>query len=224
MPANFVPTASDYLRFLPEIVLSVFGIAVMLLEAVSKGKRGYLGSVALAGIAVAFIANIAAYSDPGFAFQHMMVVDAYATFFRGLVLVVGALCILASISYLDRERAQGGEYYALILFSLVGQCALATASDLIMVFIGLEISSIATYILAGYLRDDRRNNESALKYFLLGSFATGFLLYGIAWIFGMVGTTNLDSIRAALDPAIVSSQCRAGGGCGGCADFRRPGF
>ncbi len=199
MPTNFVPTSADYLRFLPEIILTIAGIAVMMLEAVSKGKRAYLGFVALAGIVAAFAANIAAYGDPGFAFQRMMVVDAYATFFRGLVLVVGALCILASVSYLDREKAQGGEYYSLILFSLVGQCTLATASDLIMVFIGLEISSIATYILAGYFRDDRRNNESALKYFLLGSFATAFLLYGIAWIFGMVGSTNLEVIRASLE-------------------------
>ena len=208
MSASFVPTASDYLRYLPEIVLTVSGIAVMMLEAVAKGKRTYLAYVALLGIALAFIANMSAYGDLGSAFQHMIVVDAYATFFRGLVLVVGALCILASISYLDQENSQGGEYYALILFSLVGQCTLVTAADLIMVFIGLEISSIATYILAGYLRDDRRNNESALKYFLLGSFATAFLLYGVAWIYGMVGSTNLDAIRIALetnirDPRIV---------------------
>ena len=129
---------------------------------------------------------------PAQAFQNMITVDAYGTFFRGLVLVVGFLCILMSFSYLKREKAQTGEYYALILFSLVGQCVLATANDLIMVFIGLEISSIATYILAGFLRDDRRNNEAALKYFLLGSFATAFLLYGIAWIYGIAGSTNLD--------------------------------
>jgi NADH-quinone oxidoreductase subunit N len=202
MPANFVPSATDYFRFLPEIILTVFGIAVMMLEAVAKGKRAYLGWLALVSLGLAFIANVAAYSNRGFAFQNMMVVDAYAIFFRALVLVVGALCILASISYLDREKAQGGEYYALILFSLVGQCALATASDLIMVFIGLEISSIATYILAGYLRDDRRNNEAALKYFLLGSFATAFLLYGIAWVFGMLGTTNLDAIQVSLEADI----------------------
>ncbi len=129
----------------------------------------------------------------------MIVNDGYGTFFRGLVLVVGFLCILTSFSYLEREGAQGGEYYALILFSLVGQCILATSTDLIMVFIGLEISSIATYVLAGFLRDDRRNNESALKYFLLGSFATAFLLYGIAWIYGSVGSTNFDEIRRVLD-------------------------
>ncbi len=200
MLGNFQPHLVEYLRFLPEILLTLFGIAIMLLEAVStSGSRRHIGAVSLVGIAAAFVANIWAYSQHGAAFQDMIVNDGYGTFFRGLVLVVGFLCILTSFSYLEREGAQGGEYYALILFSLVGQCILATSTDLIMVFIGLEISSIATYILAGYLRDDRRNNESALKYFLLGSFATAFLLYGIAWIYGSVGSTNLDEIRRVLD-------------------------
>jgi NADH-quinone oxidoreductase subunit N len=199
MLGNFQPHASEYLRFLPEILLSVFGIAIMMLEAVSRGKRTYLGVLSLIGIAAAFAANVWAYGNPGSAFQSMIVIDGYGVFFRGLVLVVGLLCVLASFSYLDRERAQSGEYYALILFSLVGQCILATASNLIMVFIGLEISSIATYVLAGFFRDDRRNNEAALKYFLLGSFATAFLLYGIAWIYGLTGSTNLDEIRHVLD-------------------------
>ncbi len=199
MLGNFQPHASDYLRFLPEILLSVFGVVIMLLEAVARGKRTYLGVLSLVAIAIAFAANMWAATNPGPAFQNMIAVDGYGTFFRGLVLVVAFLCILASLSYLEREGAQTGEYYALILFSLVGQCILVTASDLIMVFIGLEISSIATYVLAGFLRDDRRNNESALKYFLLGSFATAFLLYGIAWTYGLLGSTNLDEIRHLLD-------------------------
>ncbi len=199
MPADLIPSSAEYLRFLPEILLSVFGIVIMMLEAVSHGKRTYLGVIALAGLVAAFIANTPLVSTPGPAFHDMIAVDGYGSFFRGVVLVVGFLCILSSFSYLEREGAQTGEYYALILFSIVGQCILATASDLIMVFIGLEISSIATYILAGFLRDDRRNNESALKYFLLGSFATAFLLYGIAWIFGLTGSTNLDVIQHALE-------------------------
>src|ERR1035441_4188009 len=171
----------------------------MMLEAVtSERQKASLGSLALVGIALAFAGNIVAYGDGGPAFQNMIMIDSYGTFFRGLILVVGFLCILTSFSYLAREGAQSGEYYALILFSMVGQCILATASDLIMVFIGLEISSIATYILAGYLRDDRRNNESALKYFLLGSFATAFLLYGIAWIYGLSGSTKLADIQLFL--------------------------
>ena len=111
---------------------------------------------------------------------------------------VGILVVFSSIEYLKRENSPGGEFYALILFSIVGQCVMASANELIMIFIGLEISSIASYILAGYLRDDTRNNESALKYFLLGSFATAFLLYGVAWIYGITGSTNLIEIRRAL--------------------------
>lgn len=199
MLGDFQPHAIEYLRFLPEILLSVFGIIIMMLEAVARGKRTYMGVLAIVAIVAAFVANIFAYSNAGPAFQDMIVVDGYGAFFRGLVLIVGFLCVLASFSYLEREGVQSGEYYALILFSLVGQCILSTATNLIMVFIGLEISSIATYILAGFLRDDRRNSESALKYFLLGSFATAFLLYGIAWIYGLAGSTNLDEIRRALD-------------------------
>ncbi len=198
MPVNF-PAGVDYFRFLPEILLSAFGILIMLLEAMwSSRQKAALGTIALIGIAAAFAANVSAYLNPGAAFNNMIFIDSYGAFFRGLVLVVGFLCVLMSFSYLAREHAQSGEYYALILFSLVGQCLLATSRDLIMVFIGLEISSIATYILAGYLRDDRRNNEAALKYFLLGSFATAFLLYGIAWIYGLTGSTNLDAIQAAF--------------------------
>ena len=201
MPVSFLPGSEDYLRFLPEIILSVFGILIMVFEAMMRpeAKRSSLGALALLGLLLAFIANLWAAGHGGFAFANMIVVDGYGTFFRGLVLVVGFLCILTSFSYLDREKAQAGEYYALILFSIVGQCILATAVDLIMVFIGLEISSIATYVLAGFLRDDKRNNESALKYFLLGSFATAFLLYGIAWTYGIVGSTNLEEIRRILD-------------------------
>jgi NADH-quinone oxidoreductase subunit N len=200
MPANYLPGAVDYLRFLPEIVLSIFGIVIMLLEAMMRPgeKRSSLGAFALVGLVVAFLANLWAAGNKGAAFSDMIVVDEYGSFFRGLVLVVGFLCVLASFSYLQRENAQTGEYYALILFSIVGQCVLVVAADLIMVFIGLEISSIATYILAGFLRDDRRNNESALKYFLLGSFATAFLLYGIAWTYGLTGSTNLTQIQSSL--------------------------
>ncbi len=200
MPINIELSGADYIRFLPEILLTLFGIAIMIFEAAmpENRKRTSLGALGLIGIVLAFCANIWANANGGPAFHDMITVDSYGTFFRGLVLVVGFLCILASFTYLENEHAQTGEYYALILFSLVGQCILATASDLIMVFIGLEISSIATYVLADFLRDDRRNNESALKYFLLGSFATAFLLYGIAWIYGLIGATNLEEIRRIL--------------------------
>ena len=115
MPADLIPSSAEYLRFLPEILLSVFGIAIMMLEAVSHGKRTYLGVIALVGLTAAFIANTPLVSMPGPAFHDMIVVDGYGSFFRGVVLVVGFLCILTSFSYLEREGAQTGEYYALIL-------------------------------------------------------------------------------------------------------------
>jgi len=173
MIGNYVPHGVEYIRILPEIVLCLFGILIMVLEAITtRSQKRMLGVLALVGIVVAFAANLYAYTIPGQAFQNVITIDAFATFFRGLVLIVGLLCVLASVGYLHRQGAESGEYYSLILFSLIGQCILSTANELIMIFIGLEISSIATYILAGYFRDDRRNNEAALKYFLLGSFAS----------------------------------------------------
>jgi NADH-quinone oxidoreductase subunit N len=199
MADNFMPSAAEMLRILPETVLIVFGTLIMLLDALAgEGKKSWLGTVAIVGLLLAAWGTVVAWSNPGPAFQSMMMVDGYATFFRFLVIGVGVLTILASFAYLKREHAESGEYYALVLYSIAGQCVMVTANELIMIFIGLEISSISSYILAGYLRDDKRNNESALKYFLLGSFATAFLLYGIAWIYGATGTTNLADIRRVL--------------------------
>ena len=199
MPVNFAPTATDYLRFLPEIIMILAGTLIMLIEPMmgEKRKEG-LSFLTAAAFLAALIAAVMANDNPGTSFSKMLVVDGFATFFRVLVIGVGLLTVLCSAQYLKREHAESAEYYALLLFSVSGQCVMATANELIMIFIGIEISSIATYILAGYLRDDKRNNEAALKYFLLGSFATAFLLYGIAWIYGTAGTTNLTDIRTYL--------------------------
>ncbi|MCX6634520.1 MAG: NADH-quinone oxidoreductase subunit N [Acidobacteria bacterium] len=199
MPASFVPSPAELLRVLPEILLVAFGTLLMVLEPLTPpGGKSRLGKIGLGGLLAALWAAVVAHSNPGTAFQGMLVVDGFATFFRVLVIVVGILATLSSFEYLKRERAESGEYYALILYSVSGQCLMVAANELILIFIGLEISSIATYVLAGYLRDDKRNNESALKYFLLGSFATAFLLYGIAWIYGSTGATNLADIRRVL--------------------------
>jgi len=199
MPANFVPAAMDYIRFLPEIIMIVVGTLIMLVEPVIGGdKQGPFTFITLTGFIAALGAAVAANSYPGASFSSMLIVDGFGTFFRVLVIAVGILTVLSSSQYLRREHAEAPEYYALLLFSVTGQCVMATANELIMIFIGLEISSIATYILAGFLRDDKRNNEAALKYFLLGSFATAFLLYGIAWIYGTTGSTGLPEIRNFL--------------------------
>jgi len=188
-------------------------VIVMLLEALrdEKEESTLIPLVTLIALVGALVGAIVANGDPGAAFQQMLVVDGFATFFRVLVLAVGLLAFFISGPYLARERDRTGEYWGLLLFSLVGQCLMAAANELMMIFIGLEISSIATYIMAGYLRGDRRSNESALKYFLLGSFATAFFLYGIAWIYGITGSTNLLEIRRVIsDPGTSVSMALVG--------------
>jgi NADH-quinone oxidoreductase subunit N len=199
MPANLIPGAVELWRFLPELILTLFATLLMVLEAIlsRRWQRGF-GHTSILALVAAIVAAIFSLDSPGPAFSGMLVVDRFAIFFGVLVMVVGVFTVLASYRYLAREDAETGEYHALLLYSIVGQLLMVTANDLMMIFIGLEISSIASYVLAGYLRDDKRNNEAALKYFLLGSFATGFFLYGIALIYGMSGSTNLTAIRGLI--------------------------
>lgn len=200
MVINATPAPEELLRFLPEMILAVFATLIMLWESRhdEHGERPGMPAMALVGLALAAIASIVAGSNPGLAFHNMLVVDSFATYFRLLVLGIGALAVFTASPFLRARAAEGGEFYSLLLLSLIGQSLMAASNEMIMVFIGIEISSIASYVLAGYLRDDKRANESALKYFLLGSFATGFLLYGISWIYGLTGTTNLNEIAAIL--------------------------
>ncbi|HYA16016.1 MAG TPA: NADH-quinone oxidoreductase subunit N [Bryobacteraceae bacterium] len=194
-----MPTSDDLLRFAPELILTIMATVLMVLDPFfAKRMPKLFGHLSIVSLVVAAFAAVSAGAVPGPAYSDLLVVDDFATFFRVLVIGIGILAVLSSYEYLDREKAETGEYHALLLFSIVGQCVMVSGNDLMMVFIGLEISSIASYVLAGYLRDDTRNNESALKYFLLGSFATGFLLYGIALIYGVTATTKLDGIAAAL--------------------------
>jgi NADH-quinone oxidoreductase subunit N len=200
MPASFAPSGDDLLRFSPETILTVAGALLMVLDPFfAKRAPRLFGHISIAALLTAMLGAICANSVAGPAFSNLLVVDGFATFFRLLVLAIGILTVLSSYWYLDHEEAETSEYHALLLFSVSGQCLMVASNDLIMIFIGLEISSIASYVMAGYLRNDKRNNEAALKYFLLGSFATAFLLYGVAIVYGITGTTKLDEIRTALN-------------------------
>ena len=199
MPGSFIPSAAELFRFSPELLLCAMGTILMVLEAItSPRQKPLLPAITVATFLVAIVLAVAGASDPGPAFNGMLQFDGFATFFRVLVLAIGAVTVLLSTNYLKLADHQGGEFYVLVIFSVVGQCLMASANELMMIFIGIEVSSIATYVLAGYLRDDKRNNEAALKYFLLGSFATAFLLYGVAWTYGTAGSTNFAVIRSAL--------------------------
>ena len=197
MAASLV-SSIDLIRFLPEIILTAMGTALMVLDPlINKRDSKVFGHLAIAALIAGIGGAIYAFSEPGTAFGGMLVVDGFATFFRIVAMSVGILAILPSYSFLARQEAETSEYHALLLFSIAGQSMMAASGNLIVVFIALEISSISSYVLTGYLRDDPRSNEAALKYFLLGSFATAFFLYGVALIYGSTGTIDLLAVRAA---------------------------
>lgn len=197
----------DYIRILPELVLTVFGIIVMMVDPLLKpgASRKGLGLLSLAGtagsIAAAFCQLAWMQRDPSFSspgWFGMVRVDHFAVFFHMLIPAISAVCILASLEYLDAQNIRSGEYYGLILFGTVGMVLMSSAIELVLIFIALEISSISTYVLAGYRRRTAGSAESSIKYFLLGSFATAFFLYGVALIFGATGSTNIPAIKVAL--------------------------
>ena len=192
-------SSADFIRILPELVLSFFALLVMMLEPVTPiGKKTVLGWIAIAGVILAGLTTAGIARFPGSAFSASISNDGYSVYLIGLLLFIAGLTLLGSIAYLERDAVDHGEYYALILMATVGAAFMVASTELIMVFIGLEISSISTYILAGYKRGEMQSNESSVKYFLLGSFATAFFLYGIAFVYGLTGTTNLDVIRETL--------------------------
>ncbi len=195
-----LPQTGDYVRILPEIVLSVFGMIVMLLEPLLDEETGQkiLGLIALLGTLAGLGATWFMSQDPGLAFWNMVKVDGFSVFFHVLIIAIAAVVILSSYEYMAVQRIRAGEYYALILFGTVGMTLMSSAVELVLIFIALEISSISSYVLAGFRRHEAASVESSLKYFLLGSFATAFFLYGVALMFGATGSTNIDQIGRTL--------------------------
>ncbi len=189
-----------YIRILPELVLSVFGIIVMMVEPVlpGQGSKKPLGMIAVVGVLAGLAATIYQTGYYGSAFYHTISVDTFSVFFHIVVLLVALVVILTSYEYLEVQRIRSGEYYGLILLGTVGMMLMSAAVELVLVFIALEISSISTYILAGMRRRAAESAEASLKYFLLGSFATAFFLYGVALIYGTTGTTNVYGIAQFL--------------------------
>jgi NADH-quinone oxidoreductase subunit N len=191
---------ADYIRILPEIVLTLFGLIVMFVDPLLPENRNVkpLGIISLVGAMGAVAASIYQMRYPGPAFWNFVVVDNFSIFFHLLVTIAAALVIMASFEYLRVQEIRAGEYFGLILFGTVGMALMSSAVELVLIFIALEISSISTYILAGFRRRDAGSVESSLKYFLLGSFATAFFLYGIALMFGATGSTDIPQIAGNL--------------------------
>src|SRR5690348_5536764 len=196
----------SYVRILPELVLSVWGIVVMFVEPLlpERSSRKALGVFSFIGTLVAIAASLYQANYPGSGWFGMIRVDEFSIFFHVLICAISGIVILASFEYLETQQIRGGEYYALILFGTVGMVLMSSAVELVLTFIALEISSIATYVLAGYRRRAATSVESSIKYFLLGSFATAFFLYGVALMFGATGSTSIYSISSVLQSGLVT--------------------
>ncbi len=200
---------ADLFRIAPEILLCAFGILIMLLDPfLAPPRKRLLGWLALLAVLASLASLRFAAAHPGFAYGRLFIVDPFSLFLHAVVLLAVALAILGSIDYLHREGLPHGEYFALVLFAAAGMGVLCGATELVTAFIGLEMSSIASYILAGFRRNSVRSSEASLKYFLLGSFATAFFLYGVAMIYGATATTQIIDVRSfflfgSLSPLIL---------------------
>ncbi len=197
----------NYVTILPEVILSLVAFLVMILDAFSGGKQrkmyawvALVGYVA-AGAAIGWLAHEIAVGSPVVpeqSFNGMLLTDPFRLAFATVALVVSGLTVLISIGWLEVDDLPAGEFQTLLLFATVGMLLMASAGDLVMIFLGLEILSISTYVLAGFRRRDLRSNEAGLKYYILGSFATAFLLYGMALTYGATHSTNLAVIKEAI--------------------------
>jgi NADH-quinone oxidoreductase subunit N len=188
-------------RILPELLLTITGVLAMLIEPIMPPDmtRKPIGVLALLGVIAALVASLWQLSlPPGTAFYGTVQTDAFSIFFHVLICSIVLVALLIAFDVFDGTKEKPAEYYALVLFGAVGMCLMSSAVELLLVFISLEISSIATYILAAVRKRTGKSPEAGLKYFLLGSFATAFFLYGIALTFGATGSTNIAEIAAAL--------------------------
>ncbi|HEX8921009.1 MAG TPA: proton-conducting transporter membrane subunit, partial [Pyrinomonadaceae bacterium] len=201
---------------MPELIICVVGVVIMLVDAFARpSQRWITGSLSLAGLLAAGISVISMWmswtgAPPSNSFNGMIVLDELRLSFTLIFLLVSALTILISMVWVDNEKLPAGEFHALLLFATAGMMLMASGNDLVIIFLGLEILSIATYVMCGFRRTDLRSNESSLKYFILGSFSSAFLLYGIALVYGGVGTTNISLIAAGLDNARYPALMFAG--------------
>jgi NADH-quinone oxidoreductase subunit N len=189
--------------FLPLCLIITIAIIVMILEVFMTKHKEILAYVSLGGVAITALSTAALWNKQESPFRlpffdEMFVVDNYSLFFYLIFLLCAAITIFTSVGYLRRENLVHGEFYSLILFAVSGMMLMASGGDLLVLFLGLEIMSISIYVLVGFRREDSKSNEATLKYFFLGAFSAGFILYGIALIYGSCGTTSLVQIRQAI--------------------------
>ena len=194
----------------PIVALAVTGLVLLVLDILPpRQRKDHLALIGIAGVVVSLVMTLWMWGSEVRAFRGMVILDGYALFFNLIIGYATGIVLLLSIDYVRRLSIETGEFYILVIFAAVGMMLMATAGDLIVVFLGLETMSISLYVLAGFFRDRLEAGEASMKYFLLGAFASGFFLYGIALVFGATGSTNLDKIAnavaggAARDPMLL---------------------
>jgi NADH-quinone oxidoreductase subunit N len=193
-----IPTI-NFSAFYPEIVICAFALVILMGQVFAKQSQNALGYLGFIGVVAALVVVVympSAFESRSVAntFNGLWVVDNYSRFFKLIFLIGTGLTILVSIKYIQQEAMPPGEYYAMLLMATLGMMIMASSADLMPIFLGIELMSISLYVLTGYARGRLISNEAALKYFLLGSFATGFLLYGMALLYGATGTTSIAGI------------------------------
>jgi NADH-quinone oxidoreductase subunit N len=192
-------TGADLLVIAPELVLTGFALLLLLISVFIRAEqRSFLGYTALLGVAAAMVSLYWGRGVEASAFSGMVRADPFSFFFKIMIAVITLLTILASLAYAKQEGIGFGEYYCLILFAAVGMMVMVSGVNLLIIFLGLEVMSISIYVLVGIMRDDLRSVEAAFKYFLLGAFASAFLLYGIALTYASTGTLDLAGIGRVL--------------------------
>jgi NADH-quinone oxidoreductase subunit N len=192
------PEFKDFYILLPLIILIAWACALLLADLfIPKDRKGITAFLAALGLAVTLGFTVTQIGRSGIGFNGMVTLDGFSTFTSALILISGLLGIALAYGYIKRMGIERGEYYALMLFSITGMLLMTQASDLIIVFLALELLSIPLYVLAAFARPNLQSEEAGIKYFLLGAFATGFIVYGTALVFGATGTTSLSGILAA---------------------------
>lgn len=196
----------DISTALPEVTLSLVAMAILVLDLIApKGSRDWLGYLSILGVFITFATLLRQWGVMELAFSGQYLSDPFAFFFKVVFLVSTALILLMSIGYLKSERIDKGEFYAMILFATLGMMLMVSAVDLLILYIGLEMMSISIYILAGFLKRERRSSEAALKYLLMGGFSSAILLYGIVMLYGLTGSIGLREIASTLSTDTASN-------------------
>lgn len=210
--AELTPPSANIAIIFPELIVALAGTIVMLVDSLLPRRRTLTGTISMLGLIASAVVLVMMWGSPGpaTAWNGMIAHDNLRLGFSFVFLFVSAVTILVSTVWVEREDVPAGEYHALLMFATFGMMMMSAGNDLVIIFLGLETLSIATYVMAGLRRTDLKSNESAMKYFILGSFASAFLLYGMALIYGATGTTNISGIAEKMTAANFPALLLAG--------------